>query len=1182
MKFDNRYRWGFFLWIFAGLFASTNIHAAIITNINQFYSITPDQAKSGLPVLLKGVVNCYDSGWNQLYLFDGKNTYYLNPNLFTNKFEVGHNVQISGSTTLNGVEKVLTNLHVEIFGTQPLPQAKPLPINSVTNDIGQWIEIKGRVRLIDYSIGRQTLVLHDKGQTCLVYVLGIPEASSVAQFDPMGLLGCTVKIRGINATRTTNGKIDSAILFTPRTNEISIVEKSTIHLSDVPVISISNLLGQKPDAQKDRLVHINGLVTFIQPGVFIVVKDPTGTIQVQTIQKTEIQVDTRVNVYGYLTVSTNEAYITDAFFDTSSVLTPQSPTQGTSLTSRDESSSRVLTNAMDIMKLNLEDARKQILVHLKGVVTYADPEWKTGFFQDSSGGIFFNVSQNNVRSGQWVDLKGVTGPGGFAPEILQATLTILGTTNLPLPVKVELQDLSTGLLDAHWIEMEGVVRQIRWEWGRARLVLMTPKGRFKAVIPDPDNKLSQLNLIDAYVSIQGACSSEFNAFRQWRGVILNVPDFDHIRILDPAPKDISIIKSIPIQSVATFNPNLVAGRRIKISGQVTLRSPGLEFTIQDQTGGIRVYTTQPSDVQIGDLVNVIGFPSAGDFSPVLEEAILYKTGKGPLPTPVKATAEKLLHQGTNDSLLVVVEARLAQRIPLSSNPLLILQDGPILFTASIQNPIPGNEIPSMEPGSILKITGICSIRGGQQQSIKGLHLQLRQPDDVVLLKHASWWTTRNALMLVGGLMIAIVFTLTWIALLKRQVQNQTTLIHKKLKDELSLEQRYRELFENASDILLTLDMQGRCTSINHSGEKFFRLTRQEALGRQLIEGFSLKNPSLIKEQIKQLILRKDMDPFDAIVCIDNKESILDMQLRAIKEDNTIMAIQVTARDITEQKRTQEELLRTSHLAGMTEVATGVLHNVGNVLNSVNVSTTLLNERLKRSKIADLRVATAMLKDHSENLPAFLTEDPKGKRLPSYLYNVVEHISDEQSRMLSETESLTKNVSHIKDIVTMQQSYAKVMGVVEKVSPTVLLDDALAIFTEELLKHQIEVIRSFQNVPNVNVDKHKVLQILINLLSNAKHAIIEKTNNPEKKIVINIEPCCQDRVSITVEDTGIGIHPDNLTRIFGFGFTTRKNGHGFGLHLGAIAARELGGSLTATSDGIGKGACFTLELPAAQS
>jgi C4-dicarboxylate-specific signal transduction histidine kinase len=179
--------------------------------------------------------------------------------------------------------------------------------------------------------------------------------------------------------------------------------------------------------------------------------------------------------------------------------------------------------------------------------------------------------------------------------------------------------------------------------------------------------------------------------------------------------------------------------------------------------------------------------------------------------------------------------------------------------------------------------------------------------------------------------------------------------------------------------------------------------------------------------------------------------------------------------------------------------------------------------------------------------------------------------------VTELESLRKNTGHIKDIVATQQSYAKVVGVVETMQVTELVEDALRVNTEALARHDVRVTREFaQDLPAVSVDKHKVLQILVNLIRNAKHAC-DDAGHGDKRLMVRVANG-EGKLKISVIDNGVGIPAENLTRIFNHGFTTRKNGHGFGLHSGALAAKELGGALLAHSDGPGHGATFTLELP----
>jgi len=272
----------------------------------------------------------------------------------------------------------------------------------------------------------------------------------------------------------------------------------------------------------------------------------------------------------------------------------------------------------------------------------------------------------------------------------------------------------------------------------------------------------------------------------------------------------------------------------------------------------------------------------------------------------------------------------------------------------------------------------------------------------------------------------------------------------------------------------------------------------------------------------------------------------------------------------------KQLLHSSRLAGMAEVATSVLHNVGNVLNSVNVSATLLLDNAKRSNVAYLGKAVALLNEHAADLGAYLANDPKGRQLPAYLNRVSEQLTKEHQQTITELESLRQNIEHIKEIVAMQQNYARVSGVAETVKVADLVEDALRMNAGAMARHEVALVRDYSEVPEITVEKHKVLQILVNVIHNAKYAC-DESGRKDKQVRLKISKRDQ-WICIAVMDNGIGIPPENLTRIFNHGFSTRKDGHGFGLHSGALAAADLGGTLTAHSDGPGKGATFTLKLP----
>jgi PAS domain S-box-containing protein len=282
-------------------------------------------------------------------------------------------------------------------------------------------------------------------------------------------------------------------------------------------------------------------------------------------------------------------------------------------------------------------------------------------------------------------------------------------------------------------------------------------------------------------------------------------------------------------------------------------------------------------------------------------------------------------------------------------------------------------------------------------------------------------------------------------------------------------------------------------------------------------------------------------------------------------------------DITANKQAEESMLALSRRAGMAEVATGVLHNVGNVLNSVNVAATIVSDRIQGLRVSNLAPAVEMLRAHTGTLDRFLSEDPKGRRLLPYLGNLATHLISERDLVVEELTHLTRHIGHIKEIVAMQQTYARTSGLVERLAASTLFEDALRIVQASYERHEIRLRREYEELPEIATDRHKVLQILLNLLRNAKDAL-KAANDGPREVTVRLKRAGENRFRFQVADNGSGIDAEHLAKIFSHGFTTKPGGHGFGLHSGALAARQLGGSLVAESAGLGRGAVFTLELP----
>jgi ligand-binding sensor domain-containing protein/signal transduction histidine kinase len=334
-----------------------------------------------------------------------------------------------------------------------------------------------------------------------------------------------------------------------------------------------------------------------------------------------------------------------------------------------------------------------------------------------------------------------------------------------------------------------------------------------------------------------------------------------------------------------------------------------------------------------------------------------------------------------------------------------------------------------------------------------------------------------------------------------------------------------------------------------------------------------------RDQLETEVQKRTTELAEAVTSLryEVRQRVLVQSELELQKNELEAEIEERKRMEMEVERIHRELVTASRQAGQAEVASSVLHNVGNVLNSVNVSTSLIRDHLERLSSSDLEQAAQMIREHADDLGRFLTTDEKGRHFPRYLSEVSQYLSNEQNYLLNEINGLAQNVEHINEIVAMQQNYASVSGVHEKVAVSEVVENGITMNSGAFSRHSIKVIREYEPVEFMTVDKHKTLQILVNLLRNAKYAC-DESGPSGKQVTVRIKRAGNDRVRIEIADNGVGIPPENLTRIFSHGFTTRKHGHGFGLHSSALVAREMGGSLTVQSGGVGKGATFILELP----
>jgi PAS domain S-box-containing protein len=903
-----------------------------------------------------------------------------------------------------------------------------------------------------------------------------------------------------------------------------------------------------------------------------------------------------------------------------------------------------LMTAAAVRALSPEQAEQALPVRVRGVITFAA---SLIFIQDQTAGIFIDApvsTKERYRVGQYGELEGYTAPGLFAPQIVPRKFTLLGTTPLPPARPSRVDELWTGTLDSQRVEITGIIRAVlpdeRPDLRRTvTLKMASDDGVFPVYVADlPPEKLRAV--VDASVRVRGVVGGVFNERRQMIGIKLYVGRAEDLIIDEPGPAEPYAVPVTPVERLLRFQPEGTNRHRVRVQGTVTLYHPGVALYLEDGTGGVSARVPHADVLAIGDRVEIIGFPAMGEWTPYLEDASYRRVGAGSdPPAPISVSADQELSAGAHDSRLVSIDAELVDQVSDAGRLLLVLKSKNVVFDAQLPRPPvagpvgTGAGVRDLASGSRLRLTGISSVRRGADRAHPtSFQLLLRSLDDVVVLQRPSWWTLRRLAWILAALAAVAAAAVGWVLVLRRRLQTQTRTIRRQIQNEAALEARYQELFENAYDVIYTHDPSGQFLTVNRAGETLTGYSRSELLARTIFDLIPADRHEGMRAWLRKLLAGEPVPPTVEIELVvkGGRRVPVEVNVRPLTADrgatnrgdagrvpapgsssSSIVAIEGIARDITARRRAEadlaaanERLVETSRRAGMAEVAAGVLHNVGNVLTSVNVSAAELAAHLRATKLPGLARAVALLEEHRGDLGRFFAEDPRALELPAYLGALHEQLAEEQGAISREVEVLGRSVEHIKEVVSMQQGYARVSGVREEVSAETMVEDALRINREGLERHAVAVVKEFSPTPLLFVEKHKVLQILVNLLSNAKYACTtgraDAGADPVAvagagegaprararaggRITLRIEtPKGErdgDRVRIVVADNGVGIAHEHLTRIFEHGFTTRRDGHGFGLHSSALAARELGGVLLAHSDGPGRGARFTLELPA---
>lgn len=481
------------------------------------------------------------------------------------------------------------------------------------------------------------------------------------------------------------------------------------------------------------------------------------------------------------------------------------------------SSLPTLTTTRAAHSLTEKEAARHYPVHLRAVATYynpcCDPRHGSLFVHDATGSLYIDVPSRPIlpiHAGTLLDIQGVTGTGDFAPVAERARIRVIGESQVPAAApRVSLTRLLTGAEDGQWIEVKGLVHTARVLGPNVTLEVVTDEGSINATTAR-EKGVDYSRLVDAVVAIQGNEGPIFNHNKQMIGAQLLFPDLAQVKIVQAAPADPFSLPIHSVKSLLRYVPDATLRRLVRVRGRVTLDWPGQLLCIDSEGEGLCATTDQAIRAEPGELIDIVGFPAPGDYTPTLEHAAFkpLSVGKPVAPSPV-TVAQAL--SGQYDSRLVRIRGQIIGKDLAAIDPVLMLSSGGVIFPASLPRGTAAAVLSTWKEGSTIALVGICSVQVDKEGmrheagfvTPKSFRILLRSPRDVTVISKPPWWTLRNTLWIFALIAIFFATVLAWASMLQRQVGRQTEVIRNAKDAAEAANQAKSEFLANMSHEIRT-------------------------------------------------------------------------------------------------------------------------------------------------------------------------------------------------------------------------------------------------------------------------------------------------------------------------------------------------------------------------------------------
>ncbi len=814
----------------------------------------------------------------------------------------------------------------------------------------------------------------------------------------------------------------------------------------------------------------------------------------------------------------------------------------------------LLTLVRQVRELSPEQAARGYPTRIRGVVTFCDERTSVLFLQDDSGPSLVRPDHflKDLHPGELIEAEGFTDPGESAPIVAHARLSRCGNARVPPARPASPDVLLTGAFDSQLVEVRGVVRSARLEGNQLRLELLAGRRCLPALVGMTTNLTTARRLVDSEVRVTAVCDSKFNNRRQLVGIVLLVPDLSSIWQIAPAPNEPFALPVRQVRSLRPLGALTTSDHRVHVRGVVTHYEPGVGLYLRDESGSLYAESGQADQIGPGDLVDAVGFVTLQGTSPGLQNTLVRLLGQEAVPHPVSINVQQAL-TGDYDSELVQMDATLLTRVQRRNGLLLALQSGEVDFDARLSQPQPASFVSWLQPGSSLRLTGICTVTTDEQRQTKSIRLLVRSSSDVEVRHMASSWTSERTFQVLAGMAVIALMILLWAQTLRRRVREQTALVQERLEREAALEEQYRLVWDNSVDAMRLTDGEGRIVRVNEAFCRLAEKSKSELEGQLLTVIHAQKNHEHVLKSylasFKGRTIRTHL--VHETVLWNGKTAWLEASNSLFEVRGQIPLVLSVMRDITERKGEEiqrigleRKLLDAQRLESLGVLAGGIAHDFNNLLTAILGNAGLL--------------AMAIPED-SPSRP-LVDGIEKTCRLAAGLCKQMLAYS---GRGCFEVRNLNLN------------------ALIEDMHPLVSISVSKKCVIEEVLGPQL---------PTVSVDPSQIRQLVMNLVINASEAIAENPGRitirtgvmeATREYLNLIDPATDipegTYVFLEVSDTGAGMNREVMRKIFDPFFTTKFTGRGLGLAavLGIVRGHQ--GALRVESEP-GRGTTFRLLLP----